>query len=268
MRYEPPYLILPYNTNANSGIAIAKFPNGQYSSTLSLTGFTINSNTGLLTFNNVFVGVYYIPITYTLLGSSIIINYTLIVKPTVFYSIAQISTYYTFTTTSVTPLVNPNGGIFTATFNDAKLSPLLDTITINSLSGIIYTSNTLRVGIYNLLVSYTVNDSVETTQYTIIIYPIFNYPIGFINVNYDVITYSESPITNPPNGKFTTISGFYVDVSSGIIEIKNTNNVGVYQIPITYTYNSLSILSPYNITITPQYYYKINDINIIIRLWY
>ena len=262
--YTPPYAVIQYNSVQFTTPPTAKIPNGIFSSTSTLNGFGIDPTTGVISFNNILTGVYYIPITYSIFGVDTIINYTLVVKPITQYSISVSNGYYTYPTKSVTPSTVPTNGIFNATFNDANLSPLLPSITINSISGVIYSSSNLRVGIYNLAVNYTVNNATITVPYTINIYPIFYYPIGLINTNYGIIINSEIPIVNPRLGVFSTPSNFYVDQSSGQI-LFNITDVGNYRIPIFYYYNGLDISKNYNLIVNPVYYYNISVIEVIIN---
>jgi hypothetical protein len=260
--YNPPYSVISYNTVYTTTVPIAKVSGGIYSLGDIITGVNINTITGALTFSYLTTGIYYIPVIYTVFGSSININYTLLVKPTITYPIDYISALYTYTTTSVLPLYNPLGGKFSATFNDVNNSALLSTIQIDSSSGIITSTSDLRVGRYELNVSYLSNESEEIVLYTIEIFPIFTYLNGLTITTYGFDNFSEKPFTNPRRGVFkTSNSDFYVDGSSGIIEIKKTNNVGKYILPISYTYNNIISTQNYNIIINPYLNYEINKIN-------
>ena len=263
--YTPPYSVISYNTIAFTTPPTTEIKNGQFSSPSTIPRFSIDIVSGALTFNRIVTGVYYIPIIYTIYGIDIVINYTLVVKPTFIYNPNFITTYYTNPVNSVVPIANPPNGIFGATFNDDNLSPLINTITIDTLSGIIYTSPLLRVGIYNISVNYTVNNSVELKPYIINVYPIFNYPIGFSTIIYGNVSFTEQPYTNPRLGFFSTTSKFYIDVSSGIILFSPSVSVGQYVIPINYTYNGLSVTQNYNLTVNPIYYYYKNYIEVIIN---
>jgi photosystem II stability/assembly factor-like uncharacterized protein len=263
--YTPPYAVISINSIVYTSYPTTKVPNGQFNSTSTIPGFSIDSITGILTFNNIVTGVYYIPIIYTVFDVDIIINYTLVVKPTFIYNPDSIITFYTNSINSVKPLANPIGGYFDATFNDDNFTPLINKITIDTISGIIYASSTLRVGIYNILVNYTANYAVESKPYTITVYPNFNYPIGFINIIYGNVAFSELPIVNPRLGEFSTNTSFLVDISSGIIIFNSTIPVGQYIIPINYKYNELIVTQNYNLTVKPVYYYINNYIEFIIN---
>ena len=264
--YTPPYSVIPFNSSGSTDPPYSQVPGGQYSSTSTVDGFSINSTTGTLKFTNILTGVYFIPISYTIFGSAININYTLLVKPTIQYSPSNMSTYYTVPVNSVFPLVSPFGGVYGGTFADDNLTPLISTILIDSLSGLITTTSQLRVGKYVIAPSYTINSAPEVTTFTIFVYPNFNYSRGSAIVNYTSVNYSESPFTNPNLGVFTSSDiNFYVDSSSGIIEFSNTISVGVYSIPIVYTYNLLTVTQNYNLTVNPIYYYNNNIIDVIIK---
>jgi len=263
--YTPPYAVIPFDSFAYTSPPTTEVPNGEFSSISTIPGFSIDSTTGTITFNYIVTGVYYIPIIYTIFGVDVIINYTLVVKPTFVYDPDFIITYYTFPVNSVKPTASPLNGEFNATFADDNMTPLISTITIDTVSGIIYTSEFLRVGLYNLLVSYTANGSIELKPYTITVYPIFNYPIGTASIVYGEVAYSELPITNPRRGEFSTTTTFYVDGSTGIIQFKPTTFVGQYIIPINYKYNELIVTQNYNLTVRPVYYYFTNYLEVIIN---
>jgi hypothetical protein len=265
IHWNPAYSVVGYNTSTKTKPAISQIPNGQYTSTATIPGFSIDSITGVLTFNYIDTGVYFIPITYTFFGTSVVNSYILVVQPFLLYSPSYLNTTYTIPASSLTPAIAPLGGSFSATFNDEYLSPLYSTINQDSISGIISVTGSLLVGVYSILANYTFNGSSDSKVFTITVYPEFIYNIGNLNMLYGTINYSERPLVNPGRGVFKTNSTFYIDMSSGIIEFKNTTPVGIYYIPITYTYRLLTVNQTYNLTVNPVYYYSINKVNIIIK---
>ena len=266
VRYSPQILFIANNTIVSTREPFALVKNGVWSSTATFVGFSINSITGILTFTRMVTGFYEIPINYSVFGVDISIIYTLIVLPNFTYNPDNISIFYTETSQSNIPQVFPLGGIFSANFNDDNLSPLTSMINIDSISGILRTISSLIVGKYNLLTNYLINDSTRSVPFTINVYPNFNYVVGSSTIIYDTLTKSEMPIVNPSGGKFTTKTIFFVNEKFGIIEFKNTTNVGVYIIPVTYTYNGMEITKNYNLVVKPLYYYSINSIDIIINV--
>ena len=250
--YNPPYSVIGFNSVASTPAPIAKVLGGVYTLQEQTTGISINSSTGILTFSYLTTGIYYIPIVYTVFGSPVVINYTVLVKPTVAYNPDSVNAFYTNPTTSTLPSFNPPNGKFSATFNDINNSRLLSTIQIDASSGVITSTSDLRVGAYNLNVSYLSNSSEEIIPYTINIYPILAYSRGSIITTYGSDYFTEKPFVNPKRGVFTSLDPqFYVDGSGGVIEIKNTNNVGKYVVPVQYKYNNMSVYSNYNIIINP-----------------
>jgi photosystem II stability/assembly factor-like uncharacterized protein len=262
--YSPPYMVIPYNTIINTTAPTSSVIGGVYSSDSVIPGFTINPSTGVLYFNYIYSGIYFISVTYTIYDTGVTLNYTLLVKPTFIYVPTSMNTYYLVTVYSSLPLFQPIGGIFNATFNDLNNSPLQSNISIDLSSGVINANDTVGVGIYNLAISYSVNGSTETIPFTINVYPIFNYSIGNLSVSYGSYYYSEMPSTNPRRGVFSTNSKlFNIDISNGIIYINNTINVGTYIIPTTYSYNKLKTSFNYNLTINPLLVYSISKIEYI-----
>jgi len=260
--YTPPYLNIPVNTNITITKPYTKILNGIFSTSVSINGLIINSVTGVLQFNNILSGVYNIPITYSVFGTSTLIFYTLVVTPILIYTPNVLNMTYKNNGLSNIPYVLPPNGIFSAIFNDLELP---NNITINSTSGIISVDNTINTGIYNLSVKYFINQTFFNVPFTIQVFPQFYYPIGNITINYYTLDYSEIPYTNPIGGTFLTNINFYVDISSGIIKFNNQINVGIYIIPINYTYYSLTVLQNYKLTVLPIYYYKVNFLEIIIN---
>jgi hypothetical protein len=263
--YDPPYLIIPYNSVASTITPFALVPRGIWSSPSSYDGFSIDSTTGILSFNKMNTGVYDLSIIYTVFGTIDQADYLLVVSPSVVYTPSSTSIFYTQISQSAIPNVNPKGGLFTANFNDENSSPLTSTISINSISGFISTTNQLDVGTYSLLANYTTNDAVGNFTYVIYVYPNLNYPIGLTTMIYNTIINSEQPVTNPNGGVFSTSSTFYVDASSGKIELKNTTLVGVYSIPVTYSFNKLEVTQNYSLRVLPLYYYSINSTDVVIN---
>ena len=243
--YNPPYSVIPFNSTSSTLAPIAKVLGGIYTLQEQTTGISINSNTGILTFSYLPTGIYYTPIVYTVFGSSIVINYTLLVKPIVIYNPDFVNAFYTNPTTSVAPWFNPPDGNF-------SIATLLSSIQIDASNGIISSTGDLRVGSYELSVSYLSNSSEEIIIYTINIYPILSYSQGSIITTYGSDYFTEKPFVNPKRGVFTSLDPrFYVDSSGGVIEIKNTNNVGKYIVPIQYNYNNMTTYSNYKIIINP-----------------
>jgi len=265
IQYKPQILFISNNTIVSTSQPFSLVKNGEWSSTATFAGFSINSITGILTFTQMVTGFYEIPINYSVFGVDYSITYTLIVLASLTYNPDNVSIFYTESSQFSIPQVYPPGGIFSANFNDDDLSPLISMIYIDSISGFFRTISSLVVGKYNLLSNYLINESTKSVPFTINVYPNFNYFIGSSTIIYDTLSKSEKPIINPSGGIFTTKTIFFVNETSGIIEFKNTTNVGVYIIPVTYTYNEMEITKNYNLTVKPLYYYSINSIDIVIN---
>jgi hypothetical protein len=254
--YTPPYEVIPYNSLFTTQPPTIKNKGGVFNLIDQTPGFSINQTTGSLTFTNLTAGVYYNRLSYTIFGNEIIINYTLVVKPTVNYNPSNMQTTYTNSLISSTPTFNPISGIFSIFNNDPNNPILPKDIYIDISSGIIYTTPLLRVNQYNTIINYTVNESTEIINFTISIYPNFTFPIGFMNVLYGSNYLSEKAIVNPKRGIFISINPkFAIDSSGGRLLVTNTNNVGKYILPIRYTYNSMSVIYNYNLIINPLLLY-------------
>ena len=262
--YTPPYEVIAYNSLFTTSSPSNKNPGGQYGIVETISGFAINKTTGALTFSYLTAGVYYIQLSYLIFGSSIILQYTLVVKPTIIYRPDFMITTYTNPLVSVLPMYAPPYGIFSAKNNDINNPFLSNNIRIDTISGLITTDSILRVGLYNLLINYIINDSTETVTYTITIYPNYTFPIGSLVVNYGSNYYSERAIVNPKRGIFTSMNtSFTMDNSGGRLFISTVNNVGKYIIPIKYTFNGIYVMYNYNLIINPLLTYNFNTYDVI-----
>ena len=255
--YNPQILTINNNSLVSSNKPVIITTGGQFSTSTSILGLSINSLTGVLNFDNLNSGLYNISIIYTLKLSILTLNYTLLVLPNIIYNPNYLISNYNISSNSIQPIVAPLGGIFT-------LNNITNTlISIDKNTGIIYTTNTLNVGKYNFLINYSQNNSSNTISYTIYIYPFFNYSSGNKIITYGNLEYSEIPNINPINGIFST-NNYNID-SNGIIEFRSSLQVGTYIIPIYYTYNNISILQNYNLIVKPIFYYNNNNIELIIN---
>ena len=258
VKYNPPYASIKPGTIFITSPPSVIYSNGQFQSTFILTGFSCNIATGVLTFNNIGIGYYNIPINYTVNGQTITLYYILIVQPIFYYPLPFMYSTYGYSSISPNPFRNPTNGIFTLVNNNG--------ITINSISGYIIVPSNLPVNTYIVKPSYSVGQAVLTLSYTIIVNSDYNYPIGYKNTIYETTSYSEAPFFNPIGGNFSSSNKlFYVNNSTGVIIFKNTIPVGSYNIPIKYTYNNIVNQRSYKLTVYPIYYYSNNIKEIIVR---
>ena len=255
--YTPPYEIIPYNSVFTTDKPFEEVPGGTYSLVETISGFSINAIDGKLKFSNLDAGVYYVGLRYLLFESEIVINYTLVVKPTVNYIPNYIQMTYTNPINSVYPIYIPLGGIFYLQNSDPNNPNVSKDIKIDISNGLIQTNSLLKVSLYNILVNYLVNSSTETVPFTVSVYPNFTYPIGFLNITYGSNYYSELAQVNPNRGIYTSIDpNFSIDTSGGRLFISNINSVGKYILPIQYTFNDMSVIYNYRLIINPLLKYS------------
>jgi len=126
-------------------------------------------------------------------------------------------------------------------------------------NGIIYISEKLYVGIYNLIINCNYNKKKFKTTYIITVKPIIHY--NLININYNSII---TPILNPPLDNNDIFSfdymhnDIFLDISSGNIKCNNliVNN---YSFHVTRTLNSVKSIYFLNFIIYPKIQYLPNE---------
>jgi hypothetical protein len=240
----------------NIGSSILPYNNQPYGSfTLSGSIGKIN-NYGILSFNNISVGIYNLFITYKLNNIANYTTYALMIIPNINYSISKLVLSYNDNGFSVTPITSPANGLFTITNNNY--------ISIDQ-DGVIYINSGIGVGIYNLVVTYTINSAYNTFIYKLTILPYVKYLPNTLSAFYErsSILTSKIPDYQEKNGSFSIIDNFGLTVTknlvtidaSGIIYFLNNINVGIYNYSIIYTLYGLSVTTFFTLTIQPTFYY-------------
>jgi hypothetical protein len=94
------------------------------------------------------------------------------------------------------PIVSNNGGFFT-------ISNYINNITINNNTGLISVNSGLDIGIYNLIISYSINNIISLFNYSIKVLSKLYYDISSSTINYNTSGYSTYPIVDKLIGLFT-----------------------------------------------------------------
>jgi len=247
--------------------------NGIFSSTST---FYINKNTGIIQFKNTIpVGIYQIPVIYTVNNMSTTINYILKVYPLFKYKTNYKQLIYETPSKSILPTINKSIGQFnivsiSGTFNLSYLISFINQdryipsgVVLNGYTGLIYFDSNIYVGSYNMILSYTVNNFTSTTNYSFIVKPYINYSIYNLTLDYNTSAISVLPFVDQSGGYFNinsstgnlNFSKVYINNKTGLINFFKGINTGLYKIVISYLLNQINNLFTYNLTIVPIFYY-------------
>ena len=204
------------------------------------SGYTINSTTGRINWDNT------VPTTKdTLLvtakndidsiSTQVYVNIGDSVKE-FSYSLDTLVTYYYTTDSSVLPLINGTGVKSYSIIGGGATG-----ISINSTTGVIYVSNTVAVGTYNLTILGRSRLNGINTKFVIKVLPnmpIISYADTFFTVLYNNVGTSNKPIINKTGvtNKFKIISGNDVNISIDSLtgEINNLSRLynGIYNLQV------------------------------------
>ena len=152
------------------------------------------------------------------------------------YSLDTLVTYYYTTDSSVLPLINGTGVKSYSIIGGGATG-----ISINSTTGVIYVSNTVAVGTYNLTIQGRSRLNGINTKFVIKVLPnmpIISYADTFFTVLYNNVGTSNKPILNKTGvtNKFKIVSGNneYIFIDSLTGEINNLSRLynGVYNLQV------------------------------------
>jgi hypothetical protein len=221
-------------------------------------GVTLNGYTGLLIFGNkIPIGNYYFMLKYTLNNLSSMTKYSISIIPYIKYSNTTIILEYNTNIYGSRPIVDPSGGNFIlSNINSNK-------ITINSKTGVIYYNYAINVGIYKIIVNYTVNNISNTVILNLIINPFFLYTNSHSIINMFDISNSNMPTVIQQGGNF------FINNKNDVYNITNINPItgiitfinfiqGYYIFSVNYVLNNTSTTTNYYLTVLPKIEYIIN----------
>jgi photosystem II stability/assembly factor-like uncharacterized protein/uncharacterized protein YjbI with pentapeptide repeats len=224
---------------------------------------SIDQNTGILSFNNILIGIYNFILNYSLNNATITTTYQLIITPYFSYDINNLNIPYTFTGYSTYPSTPYLGGMFG--FEDiTSLRESANKIRIDISFGQIYFNNLINSGNYPLVINYIYNGIKFTNNYILNVLPLFNYTISGISLDYNHTKFNSSlPVSNPiagiyyfnDNSNNFPINEILLDKNTGCITITKLM-VGNYNIGISYYLKQFKISNKYIITILPTFYYS------------
>ena len=241
-------IIKLYDTNYESNLPIINTSSeGEFTSSNNII---IDNKTGKLFFNkSMHVDKYNILINYELNNINITTTFNITVIPSIEILINTFNLNYNELFIIDSPIVQPEGGIFTLDNNYNKL-------TINNNGSI--NINNLAPGEYNIKLIYTYNNLSTDITYKVYIKPIILYNLINNIIIYNSNSESELPILEP---EFNINTNLILLNSLGKIDkygkiLFNSFNVGKHSIKIEYHYNNQIGFTIINFEIIPKIYYN------------
>jgi hypothetical protein len=143
------------NYNIESDKPIVYPLNGKFS--VNNSNISIDENTGILKFVNLPVNIYDIFVNYNVNNINTYTTYKLIIKPNIYFEELLITLSYNTIYKSQLPIVNPPGGMFSC-------NNLPNGFYINKYNGQIIVNNIAGKGNYKLIINYTLNNSIASTN--------------------------------------------------------------------------------------------------------
>ena len=192
-------------------------------------------------------GNYDFNINYIKNESSIIIPFSLIIKPTLHYDIIEHK--YKTTSYSNAPIFSPFNGYFSCQYSNFY--------SIDNQTGIITFNKNLELGKYDILIKYISNNSWVEFSYLLNVVPNINYSNNLLKNNKSNIFASSIPQVNPPNGTFELLN--YTDLfeikTNGKIIAKSINVIGNFDLEINYNISNKNTKTVIKVNIVPTIEY-------------
>ncbi len=192
-------------------------------------------------------GNYDFNINYTKNESSIIIPFSLIIKPTLHYDIIEHK--YKTTSYSNSPIFSPSNGYFSCQYSNFY--------SIDNHTGIITFNKNLELGKYDILIKYISNNSWVEFNYLLNVVPNINYSNNLLKNSKSNIFSTSIPQVNPPNGTFELLN--YTDLfeikTNGKIIAKSINVIGNFDLEINYNISNKNTKTIFQVNIVPTIEY-------------
>lgn len=266
-KYIDTSIVIPNKITYYSDIPVLNRNDGMFSTSDSYNNLISIDKNGQLCFNEKLnFGNYDFNVIYTIDNLIYTENFNVIIKPTISYSLSQITITYGKYYESNPININTN---YISTFNINNIINNTNFscncgITINSNNGVLYVNNNVPIGKYLINVSYNYNNIVTSTVITIIIVPELIYGSIINTISYKNNYLSQKPLINPNYGTFKLITNnnnIIID-NDGII-YGNNLDIGIYNFIIQYICDDIVQESNYSIICNPtiSYLNNIYEIN-------
>jgi len=219
-----------------------------------ITGILIDSNTGIISFNNKVDAQNYKLVIITIVeGIEVKSIVSFNIYPSIDYGIKDNLIYidHWVKYTSPQPVIKPSGG-------DFMIVNEITGISIDSTTGIM-TVNESKAGLQSVIVTYKINNIALTVNLLVYVKPIISF--NKLIVDYGKFVSSDIPFISEYGGKFEIDKNFkYVKSLSitqknGVIKINDYIPSGYYKIDVSYEINNYKTTSFFEIQINPHFYY-------------
>lgn len=217
--------------------------NGYFIITNKIKGITIDRLSGeIYVFDKLYVNNYLININYVLNDVITQITINVIVKPTLEYNLTKYEFIYNDIYSVEIPKVSPTNGIFKTDH---------DNITIDNNG--VFSFLESNVGIYNFVVSYTINSIVSVCNISVKIKPMIKYDEKYV-IEFGKPTLIKPLVLSPPDHVVKAVklpNNIKIDESNGYINILDNCEPDNYIIKLIYNVNDVETFTFLNITIDP-----------------
>jgi hypothetical protein len=219
-----------------------------------ITGVLIDSNTGIITFNNnVDARNYKLVIISIVEGIEVKSIVSFNIYPSIDYCIKDNSIYIDHWTkyTSPQPIIKPCGGDFMI------LNEIIG-ITIDNKTGI-FSINESKAGLQSVVITYKINNIALTVNLSLYVKPILSF--NKLIVDYGNFVSTDIPFISEYGGKFDIdknfkyIKSLSITQKNGVVKINDFIPSGYYKIDITYEINNYKTTSFFEIQVNPHFYY-------------
>lgn len=217
-------------------------------------GILIDSDTGIITFNNkVDAQNYKLVIITNVKGIEVKSVVSFNIYPSIDYGMKDNIIYIDHWAkyTSPQPVIKPSGGEFMV-LNE------ITGITIDSKTGII-SVNESKAGLQNIIITYKINNIALSVNLALYVKPIISF--NKLIVDYGKFISTDTPFISEYGGKFEIdknfkyIKSLSITQKNGVIKINDFIPSGNYKIDITYEINNYKTTSFFEIQVNPHFYY-------------
>jgi hypothetical protein len=239
---------IDYNKIYSSELPIVSPQGGFFITQMNNKKILINNRSGIININNLDVGKYSIPVTYSLNNSFVDYEYKITVKPVITYYNNELTMDIKNKILSDIAITKPEGGIFESSINEIKILE----------NGQLDFSNFNVIGetIFNIF--YTVNNIQSKTYYKITLLP-------FIYISDNLIFDYEENIKIKISNKLDIVNNnnfsCVFDNNSYFIINNNIIDVGIHSLNLQYIFNNIIINKIINIQVNPVF--KYNEIPLV-----
>lgn len=239
-------LIIDYGQIFSSDLPNINPLGGFFIIQLNNKNISINNKTGIINVNNLDIGSYNIPVTYSLNNTFIEYDYKITIKPQFNYKNTELTMDINNKIKSDIPIVNPTGGRFELDYEHPAINQ--DYCIAIGQNGQIDLTNFNTLGETLLIINYIFNNIKSETKYKIILLPVIDINTEYIyNYGNDIKINipNKLDIINNNNFKCISNSNQYFIINNNIIDVGN------HSIKLQYNSNNIIISKDIKLIIKP-----------------